>query len=111
MKSVITKSVCFIALLVFAAAAASAQSKDPRVGLKPGYMDAGTAARNMELIKNARLTTFELYNLRDDLKQAQDRASQEPERLRAMSERLRAMYQEVLAEGPTWKVPETKKSK
>jgi hypothetical protein len=65
----------------------------------------------MEMIKAAKLGTFELYNLRDDLKQAQDRASQEPERLRAMSERLIAMYREVLAEAPTWNVPAAKKKK
>ena len=27
-------------------------SKDPRIGLKPGHTDAGVAARNMELVSN-----------------------------------------------------------
>jgi arylsulfatase A len=62
-------------------------------------------AGDMALIKAAKLTTFELYNLHDDLSQNHDLARQEPERLRALSARLRAMYREVIAEGPTWKVP------
>jgi hypothetical protein len=62
------------------------------------------------LIKAARLTAFELYNLRDDLSQTKDRAREQPERVRALSERLRALYREVLAEGPTWNVPAPKKS-
>jgi hypothetical protein len=35
-----------------AAATVGAQGQDPRVGLKPGLRDAGTAARNMELLAN-----------------------------------------------------------
>jgi arylsulfatase A len=66
-------------------------------------------AGDMELIKGARLTTFELYNLRDDLGQNRDLARQQPERLRALSDRLRALYGEVIAEGPTWNVPPARK--
>jgi len=77
-------------------------------GPLPEGAGATLKAGDMDAIKKAKLTTFELYNLRDDLKQARDRAKEEPERLRAMSERLRGLYREILAEGPTWKVVETK---
>jgi arylsulfatase A len=89
---------------------------EPRVALREGEwvvlahcepvaVGAGAAfkAGDMELIKGARLTTFELYNLRDDLHQDRDVAQQEAERLRAMSQRLRTLYREVFAEGPNWK--------
>ena len=66
-------------------------------------------AGDMAQIKNAKLTAFELYNLRDDLSQSMNLADREPERLRAMSDRLRRLYADVLTEGPTWKVPESKK--
>jgi hypothetical protein len=39
-------------VLVAAAQQAPADPKDPRIGLKPGLRDAGTAARNMELVAN-----------------------------------------------------------
>ena len=52
MLTVLTAVLC----LVIAGAAqekpGSAASKDPRVGLKPGFRDAGQAARGMELVAN-----------------------------------------------------------
>jgi hypothetical protein len=47
MKPVNKKLWCFAALLLFSAVALKAQ--DPRVGLKAGFHDAGTAIRNLEL--------------------------------------------------------------
>ncbi len=95
---------------------------EPRVALRDGDwvvlagcapLPTGAGAAlvtgDMKLIKEAKLTTFELYNLRDDVGQTKDLAKQEPQRLRTMSERLRAMYREVVNEGPTWKVPPAKK--
>ncbi len=94
---------------------------EPRVALRDGDwvvvahcgplpQGAGGALRagDMEMIRAAKLTTFELYNLKDDLHQDRDLARDQPERLRAMSEQLRALYREVLAEGPAWVVPEKK---
>ncbi len=78
-------------------------------GPLPQGAGAALKAGDLEMIKGAKLSTFELYNLRDDISQTKDVAKQEPERLRAMSERLRAMYREVVAEGPTWDVPAPKK--
>ncbi len=63
---------------------------------------------DMEAIKSARLTTFELYNLHDDVGQAKDVAVEEPERVRTMSQRLRGLFQEVIAEGPSWVIPAKK---
>ena len=57
MKSVLNRF-SFLAIVLFSiviiavAQSHPAASSDPRVGLKPGYKDAGVAARNMELIKN-----------------------------------------------------------
>jgi hypothetical protein len=53
----VTKVVCFAALLIVAGVAGVAQERpsapatnDPRAKLKPGFRDAGVAARNMELV-------------------------------------------------------------
>src|SRR3989442_2427544 len=50
MRSVATKRLCLATGLFFAVQGVDAQ--DPRIGLKPGFRDAGTAARNMELVKS-----------------------------------------------------------
>ncbi len=49
--STLTRSLCAAGLLV-AAAAADAQTTDPRSGLKAGYLDAGSAIRHMELVSS-----------------------------------------------------------
>jgi arylsulfatase A len=75
---------------------------------QPLLPESGATLRpgDMEIIKRARLTSFELYHLRADLGETRDVASQEPERLRAMSKRLTDMYTQVIAEGRSWRVPE-----
>jgi arylsulfatase A len=65
----------------------------PAGGMPPG---------DMEVLKTAQLTDFELYNLRDDLGEQHDRAAEEPERLRALSTMLVQKYREAQAEGPSW---------
>jgi hypothetical protein len=50
MKSVVNKVACFAALSFIIVIDGGAQ--DPRVGLKAGFMDAGVASRNMELVKS-----------------------------------------------------------
>jgi LVIVD repeat-containing protein len=62
MKAVLTRGLCLAALLASASIIAGAQEKaangngsdprDPRVGLKAGFKDAGQAARNMELVES-----------------------------------------------------------
>jgi hypothetical protein len=49
--STILRPLCAAATL-FIVTAASAQTTDPRAGLKAGYMDAGTAIRHMELLSS-----------------------------------------------------------
>src|ERR1700737_5291913 len=57
MKSVVTRVLCFSAVLVSGVIQGGAQERpaaaaDPRVGLKAGLHDAGEAARNMERISS-----------------------------------------------------------
>jgi arylsulfatase A len=77
----------------------------------PVVKGAGASLRpgDMTVIKNARLTTLELYNLRDDESQTKDLARHEPDRLRRMQARLQHLYREVIAEGPVWQMPEKTK--
>jgi arylsulfatase A len=60
---------------------------------------------DMEVIKGAKLKSFELYNLRADLGETRDLASQEPKRLQALGKRLTELYTQVIAEGRSWNVP------
>ena len=62
-------------------------------------------AGDMEIIKGAKLNSFELYNLGADLGETRDLASEEPQRLQALSKRLTEVYTQVIAEGRSWKVP------
>ena len=62
----------------------------------------GLKPTDLNFIKNAKLTKFELYNLRTDLAQQSDLAAQEPDRLRELSALLVKKYREVQREGPTW---------
>lgn len=64
---------------------------------------------SMRLIKTAKLTSFELYNLRTDPSEKVNLAEREPDRLRELSARLTRLYSEVITEGATWDVPPEKK--
>jgi arylsulfatase A len=70
--------------------------------LVPG---AGLHRGDVEILKGAKLTDFELYNLRADPGEARDLAARERPRVEAMAGRLRSLYGEVLAEGPAWEWP------
>jgi arylsulfatase A len=65
----------------------------PGASLKPG---------DIRRIKQGKLVSFELYNVRKDIAQQHDLARQEPDRLRSMQADLQAAYTEALAAGPTW---------
>jgi arylsulfatase A len=56
--------------------------------------------------KKANLTSFELYNLREDAGQKNDLAQKEPEKLKELSAQLVKKYEEVQVEGRVW--PEAK---
>ena len=66
---------------------------------KPG---ADIRTEEQKAIKTAELSTFELYNLREDIGQTKDLSKIETKRLAAMSAVLRRMYSEVQNESPTW---------
>lgn len=62
----------------------------------------GLSPKDMPWIKRAKLESFELYNLREDLAQENDLSVSEPERLAEMRKVLVEMHAEVLADGPDW---------
>ncbi len=66
---------------------------------KPG---ADITAADMQAIKTAELSTFELYNLREDISETRDRSADQPDRCREMAATLEKMYREVRDESPTW---------
>lgn len=70
------------------------QPNAPGASLQPGDIDR---------IKQAKLVSFELYNLREDIGQQHDLSKEQPDRLRSMQAALVAAYTESLADGPTWK--------
>jgi arylsulfatase A len=71
----------------------------PKVAIRQG---------DWKLLAHAGLEKFELYNLKDDLKEANDLAEKEPERVKAMAETLKKLHAEVSAEGPRWPTPRRK---
>ena len=60
---------------------------------------------DIEIIKSASLTDFQLFNLGDDVGQRIDLGTKDPQRLARMSELLVDRYTEVQREGRTWDVP------
>lgn len=67
--------------------------------MKPGV---DQTEEEMTRFKRAELTTFELYNLREDIGETSDLAAREPERLVEMSAKLRVLYTEIREESPVW---------
>jgi arylsulfatase A len=70
--------------------------------LPPG---SGVHTGDSEAIKSAKLTKFELYNVKSDLGETTDLAGKEPARLKELSDLLVNRYEEVQAAGPVWEVP------
>lgn len=58
----------------------------PKVALRDG---------DWKILADNTLETFELYNLKDDIGETNDRAQREPIRLKSMIERLRALHHEI----------------
>ncbi|MCA9247612.1 MAG: sulfatase [Planctomycetales bacterium] len=67
--------------------------------LRPGV---DQTAAEMKRFKTADLTTFELYNLRNDISETTDVAAEQPERLATMAATLRESYYEMRDESPVW---------
>lgn len=59
---------------------------------------------DMPMIKSAQLNRFELYNLKTDQEQKFDRSASEPERMSTMRKQMINLHQEIVAEGPAWKL-------
>lgn len=62
----------------------------------------GLAPEDMPWIKKAKLTSFELYNLRDDLAQEKDLSASHPEKLEELRKLMIERHAEVMADGPDW---------
>lgn len=73
-------------------------------GLTPPAPNAGgeIAETEMQQIKTAELTGFELYNLRNDIAESRNLADEQPQRLQAMKQQMQSIYTEVRAEAPHW---------
>ena len=56
----------------------------------------------MPWIKKAKLVSFELYNLRTDLKQEKELSQSNPEKLDEMRKVMLELHADVLAEGHDW---------
>ncbi|PQO44630.1 sulfatase-like hydrolase/transferase [Blastopirellula marina] len=55
-----------------------------------------------QAIKQAKLSTLELYNLAEDLAETNDLAAEKPDVVARMKKQLQAKYDAVLAEAPDW---------
>ena len=62
------------------------------------------AEGHMEIIRNAEISGFELYNLQEDIGETRNLAAKESHRLSAMAELLIKLHREVRTEGPDWPV-------
>ena len=69
--------------------------------LKPS---GGIAEGEMETMKTAELTGFELYNLDADIAEQSDLKEQHPEIFARLQKEMQKLYLEVRAEGPVWPV-------
>lgn len=57
---------------------------------------------SQQFIKNAKLTKFEIYNLKQDISEQHNLAWQEPDRLKELKQKLVEKYAAVQKEGPVW---------
>ena len=60
------------------------------------------------LIKTSRLVEFELYNLRTDLAERNERSADEANRRRQLSVQLQQWHRNLQAEAPDWEFPPRK---
>jgi arylsulfatase A len=56
----------------------------------------------IQAIKHAKLTEFELYNLREDVGEKHDLAQQQTVRVESMGKELRALFSQLQKEGSVW---------
>ena len=70
-----------------------------RPDIQPG---GGITAEDIEYNRDAKLTGFELFNLRDDIGETTDLQKTETARFEGMKEAMLEMYDDVRAESPVW---------
>ncbi len=58
--------------------------------------------RIIDHIKTGEITKFELYNVRNDRAEAEERSGRDPEVFERMKQTFLTHHRDVLAEGPTW---------
>lgn len=73
------------------------------VGVKPFAKGTRHIPEFEHLIKRAELTSFQLYNIADDIHQNHDLAEQHLDRVAAMSRTLIRLHRSVRDEAPVWK--------
>ncbi|QDT94923.1 sulfatase-like hydrolase/transferase [Gimesia aquarii] len=62
----------------------------------------GISAQEIDDLKRAKLTGFELYYIKNDIAETTDRSESEPEILKQMKQQMQEIYKEVQAEAPRW---------
>ena len=70
---------------------------------EPGpNLGADITAEEIQRIKTAELTNFELYNLKEDIAESKDMANQRADVFNELKPKMEAIYSEVKAEAPEW---------
>lgn len=69
---------------------------------KPLLPSGGIAEGEMETMKTAELTGFELYDLSTDIAEQTDLKERQPEVFDRLKTSMKKLYREVRAEGPVW---------
>lgn len=62
----------------------------------------GIPENEMELLKSAELTDFELFDLQEDIAESEDRQLRHPEIFKSLQNALQSIYADVRAEAPVW---------
>lgn len=71
-------------------------------GVPRESLGAPAEPKTVRAIKQAKLTSFELYNLREDIGEKHDLAALEPQRVADMSAKLEKLFAEIQKECPEW---------
>ena len=73
-----------------------------RCNIAPEELKISMRQGDWTILADEKLTKFELYNLKSDVKQTTDLAGKEPERFEQMRATLVRLNTEIEKEGPTW---------
>lgn len=73
-----------------------------RLNLPTPKPSGGISTQEIDDLKRAKLTGFELYYIKDDIAETTDRSESEPKRFEQMKKQMQEIYEEVQAEAPRW---------